>query len=242
MLRQHVANDPSVSRVTELQMRNWELRNAQRPASPRSPAQMVCDCVCISRMAGAGGEELARALADRLQWPLFDRDILTLMAEREPVRARLYEHLDECDLGWLEDMLHLIMVSEFARGQYFRQLTRTALTIARKGNAIFLGRAVDLILPRDTGLRIRVIAPVTQCATRCAAERGLTIEQATHEVELVERNRRRFVEHHFGRRAHDPMRYDLILNMQHLTPRSAVESAVAALDVAGPAAADVAVE
>ncbi|NOT02585.1 MAG: hypothetical protein HOP29_18415 [Phycisphaerales bacterium] len=45
----------------------------------------------------------------------------------------------------------------------------------------------------------------------------------------MERNRRRFVEHHFGRRAHDPMRYDLILNMHHLTPRSAVESAVAAL-------------
>jgi cytidylate kinase len=210
-------------------MRNWELARSQQPANPIPKVEGVYDFVTFSRRAGCGGSDVAALLGQRLGWPVFDRELLHAMAGDDAIRRRLYESMDERDLNWLEEVLRSFMSSEFPRNDYFHRLTSTVLAVARKDHAIFLGRATDLILPRASGLRVRVTAPIEYCAQRWATRRRIPLEHARAEIQRTEVERAQFVENHFDTEARDESRYDLTINAQGFTIEEAVEVILSAL-------------
>jgi cytidylate kinase len=229
--------DVAVARFVERQLRNWELSRAVRARDdqPRERPE-VQEFVAISRQVASGGAEIAALLAERVGWPLFDKRILEAMAENDAVKTRLFATMDEHDLGWLEGFLAWLMTGEPRQPDYCRQLVRTVLTLARQSRAVFVGRGIDMILPRQIGLRVRILAPLEQRLAAYAARRGLDPKQAREEVERIEHERNEFMEHHFRRRHDDPMRWDLTLNLQNLTPAQAAEIIIAALRARGIAA------
>lgn len=240
-------------RVIEQQLRNWELSRAQQlsevrvsplvePAAAgragrattaggskgvravRGPRMMRF--VTISRQMGAGGTEIARRLAERTSWALFDHEILESMAGDDRVRQRIYERLDEHDADWLGAMVENLVQGRMPADDYFPRLTRTILGIARGGSAIFLGRAADLILPREDGLRVRVVAPLEQRVERVAGRTHLDVAEARAEVERVDRQRIEFVRRHFRCDAECATRVDMIINTAAVTVEEAVEALV----------------
>jgi cytidylate kinase len=219
-----------LAKLVEKQMRNWELAGAQQAALPSlTPAAPVLHFVTISRTVESGGTELANLLGERLNWPVFDREILQAMAGDDQVRARLYEHLDERGQSWIENALHWLIKGELQKQDYFYQLTETVLALARQGPAIFLGRAADLILPAGQGLRVRVTAPLAQRAQVFARESNIPEAAARDEVGRIDQERAEFRRHHFGPDANADTCYDLMLNLAHFTPAQAVEVLVTAL-------------
>jgi len=220
----------SISKVVEKQMRNWELARAQRvPAQPGTAPPPVAEFVSISRSVGSGGSEVAHRLGERLGWPVFDREILQAMAGDDQVRARLYEAMDEREQSWLESALRWIIAGEFREDTYFYRLNETVLALARRGRAVFLGRASDLILPRDCGLRVRITASLERRAATLAARSGMSETLARAEVEQTDADRAEFRRRHFGKNANDPTRFDLTVNMDRFTPPQAVEIILTAL-------------
>jgi cytidylate kinase len=222
-----------VNKLVEKQLRNWEFAHAQQPAPGASTPQAVRQFVTISRTLRSGGHQVAELLGEKLGWPLFDREILHAMAGNDQVRARLYRHMDERDESWLEDALHWVIEGELRKDDYFCRLTETVLALARKGPAIFLGRAADLILPRDHGLRVRVIAPLDQRVQTYAAEISASESAARIEVERIDAQRDEFRRHHFGPHANDDTRHDLHINLGRFTTEQAVELIIAALRIRG---------
>ncbi len=221
------------SNLVERQIRNWELTRAQRIEQAVPATRAVEDFVAISRAVGSGGAAAAHRLGQRLGWPVFDQEILHAMAGDDWVRERLYEHLDERDQGWLESMLRGILNGEFRREDYSHRLVEAVLAVARQGHAVFLGRAADLILPRERGLRVRIIAPDEPCVRGYAAQHGLKADDARRAIKRIEHERADFIRNHFGRDAADPTRYDLIVNTERLSVDQAVELIVAGLRVMG---------
>jgi len=205
--------DPALTKVVERQMRNWELSRSQRYAVPETQRKEVADFITISRAVGAGGDEAAVRLGQRLGWPVFDRELLDVMAGDDELRRQIYGSMDERDVGWVEEMLRSLAQPGFAKNDYFHRLTETVLTLARQGHAVFLGRGVDLILPRGIGLRMRLTAPFDTCVDRVARERGLSRPEAKAEVTRLEAERGGFIHQHFGREAGEATRYDVVLNL-----------------------------
>jgi len=208
-------------------MRNWELlARAQRAADePRTdkPARGVFDFVSISREIGSGGFEVAATLGERLGWPVFDKQILQAMAGDDKVRARLYEAMDERDETWLESVMRWLMQGELRRDDYFHRLSETVLALARQSHAVFLGRGTDLILPREAGLRVRIVAPEKQRVQTLARRNGWDAKAAAAELERIGAERTDFIRNHFGKDEADPLRFDLTLNTGRMTPAQAVE-------------------
>ncbi len=222
--RQHLA------RAVERQMRHWELARAQRPA----PASGGDDdhagpFVTISRLVGAGGFDIATQLAERLTWPIFDRQILQTMANDDLVRTRLYEQMDERDMSWLDSAVRWLIRGELNKDDYFRRLSETVLTIARQGSAIFVGRGADLILRSTAGLRVSIVAPREQRIATLAERHGSAHAEAEVELERIDHERREFVRQYFGKGADDPARYDVVLNSARLTETQSVEVILAVL-------------
>lgn len=224
---------PDISRFVERQLRNWEISRHQTAMAPREGGRQVEHFIALSRAVGLPGQEIASILNLRLGWPVFDREILQAMAGDETWRRELYEAMDGRDSNWLEDFLAGMSAAREGRDEYFRRLCETMLSLARKGHAIFVGRAADLILPRDAGLRVRVTATREYCIRAWAIQKGLTFEKAVREVEELEHERARFIRHHFHIEASEQTRHDMILNMEQFTGPQAAEVIMTALRVRG---------
>ena len=223
-----------LAKIVEKQMRNWELSRSQRhEPKPTESAREVEDFVTISRMVGAGGRQTAMQLGERLDWPVFDREILQTMAGDDQVRTRLYEWLDERDLGWIEDTLRWLLEGEFRKDDYFRRLSETVLAIARQGRAIFLGRGADLLLPRERGLRVHLVASREVCVHRLAQRNKISDALASAEVDRIQRERTDFVRGQFGTTAAEITRHDLMLNTERFTTPEVVELICHSLRVRG---------
>jgi cytidylate kinase len=213
---------PGLERLVERQIRNWELSRSQHTRDP-AKKKSVQEFVAISRQAGSLGSEIARQLAEKLGWPIFDKEILHAMSGEDSFRQRLYESMDERDVGWVESLLAPLVRGEFATHEYFPVLTRTILMLARGSAAVFVGRAADLVLPRNHGLRIRIVAPIESRVVRLAEQRKIPMETARHEVHRIDRERAEFIRHHFHLEIDDPTRCDLTINTGGITAGDAVE-------------------
>lgn len=228
--------DTTVAKLVEKQMRNWELARQQRIGLEEGRAErQVADFVSVSREVAAGGKRFAQTLAERLRWPIFDKDLLTHMAEDDQVRARLYEHMDERDAGWMESMLRWLLQGEFRREDYVLRLSETVLALARHGHAVFLGRGAELILPQDRGLRMRLIAPEDMRLREYARRSGCDEKTARARLARLEHERAEFVRRAFGCDPADWARFDLILNLGRMSLGDAVELAITALRMRGVA-------
>lgn len=209
-------------------MRNWELARRRRAGAAEQHRREVEDFLCISRMAGLEDSPVPARLGERLDWPVFDREILDVMAGDDELRQRVYRFMDERDLGWWEDALRPLLEPEFARNDYFRRLCRTILSLARQGHGVFVGRGTDRILPQEEGFRVRLVAPFNMRVERYAEKHDVGRDEAERELHRLTKERADFLRHHFGVDADDPTRCDLVVNLGRLTEDQAVEVILAA--------------
>ena len=218
------------ARTVERQMRNWELARSQHLTQMHAPQRPpVAHFVTVSRMVGASGTEVATAVGARLGWPVFDKQILIAMAGDDEVRTRLYQQLDERDTSWMEEALRWLLQGEHGKHEFFRRLSETVLALARQGPAVFLGRGAEMILPRQYGLRVRLIAPREWCVEQVVQRLGHTPEAAVEYFDRVQHERDEYMRTHFHVRPGGPPRHDLVINRAQFTLDATVELIVAAL-------------
>ncbi|MHC4443846.1 MAG: cytidylate kinase-like family protein [Planctomycetota bacterium] len=218
-----------LDKIVERQIRNWEIARAQKLEAGSSDTPGVYQFVTIANMCAAGGSDVARLLAEELNWPLFDRLLLTAMAGDDQVRALIYQTMDERDLGWVETVFHGLMQDEFRKNDYFYRLTETVLCLASRGHGVYVGRSADLILPKDKGLRCKVVASRERCAQNFARKKNCSLEKARNEIDRIEKERQEFTRNHFRIDGHDPVRFDMIINLERFTIRQAVNIITSAM-------------
>ncbi len=230
------AHSPEVNRLIEKQLQNWELsRQNERGAGTTPPRRAVREFIAVSRQVASGGSEVARLVGERLHWPVFDREILQAMAGDDAARERVYTAMDERDISWLEEMMRWLVHEEPHPQDYFKRLTRTILSLARGGSALFLGRAADLILPHDCGLRVRFVAPREQRAQTYALRKNITLSKAREDVERIDRERTEFVHGHFRAADGYDCRFDLVINTGRVSTADAAELVLHAARLKGVA-------
>jgi len=215
-------SDSITAAVADRQMRNWELARSQRQAKPPPERPEVEDFICVSRMVGVG-DAISNLLAARLDWPIFDRQILSLMAGDDARRRQIYASMDQRDLGWWEDVLNPLIRGSEARNDYYPRLCRTVLSLARQSSAVFIGRGLDRVLPSGLGFRVQLVAPLELRAERYADAHGVGTDAALEQIGKVEDERSKYMLRHFGVAATDPLRHDLTVNVNRLPVANAVE-------------------
>jgi CMP/dCMP kinase len=224
---------PETLRMVERQLRSWEIGRAQQFNRPVAEVGPVLDFVTISNNVGAGGADIAETLSGRLGWPVFDKNILQIMAGDDEQRVQRYMSLDERTMGWLESMVRFLLDHSFTRNDYFSRLTLAVHWLSRQERCIFLGRFCDLILPNDRGIRIKVMAPASRCTENFAAHANISIEEARYEVQRIERERADFLAVHFRDSPTDYDRFDLLVNSERFTTDQCVEFIVHAMELRG---------
>jgi cytidylate kinase len=165
--------------------------------------------ITIEREFGSGAAEIARKLAARLGWQLWDQSLT------EEIARRL-----ECDCGAVEehaerkDPLYYRLFKAFLRGSFegalnaprlgmvdadcIRQAADQVVTMAAKaGNSVIVGRGSAYFLRnRADAFHVFVYAPFEARVRRLRAE-GWSEEEATELAETVDRDRAAYIKQYF---------------------------------------------
>jgi cytidylate kinase len=186
--------------------------------------------VAIAREAGTQGAVLARIVGEQLEWPVFDRELLDIIANEMHLRVRDLEDIDERPVSWFLESVEAFTSDHFvSENAFVKYLARAILTLGRHGGCVIVGRAAAHILPPDTTLRVRLVAPLKTRIDTIRQKLDLTAKEAEEKIKRTDQERSQFVEQHFHRNPNDPANYDLVLNTARFAPLACAGLVIAAL-------------
>lgn len=166
--------------------------------------------ITISRQLGSLGSQVARETAVMLGYRLVWRDLINAAARLSGAPSTALAVIDE--LGLLG-----ITLSKDEVEAYRQALVQVMEGLYESGDVVILGRAGQIILREKPGvLHVRIVAPAALRAERIAARHNITLPQAAAQVEVSDKNRRKFLKRFFYVDWDDPQLYDLQINTAHL--------------------------
>lgn len=232
MMQSQTHEIPRMAAAAERQMTTWSrLQDFQNAVAGH--AQSVIPAVryvTISREAGVDGTAIARLVADRLGWELYDKNLLDQVAQRFGESRVMLDLIDETPSNWVYDILGTWMDHHLVtHDRYVVQVARVIRMLARKGKAVFVGRGAQFLLPREHMLAVRLVASEAYRMTQIILTRKIEAAQAKQFVREADRSRRQFIERYFHHDINDPSLYDLVINVERLGPVGAVEQIISAL-------------
>jgi hypothetical protein len=205
------------TRLSEHQMRLW---NGLHPTkqTKASPYRFLT----ISRDEGTLGDEIAKSLAERLGWRIYDKEIVNHIANNNHVREDLVRQLDEKDRGMIHEiilrMLRMPENTPFGSLEYHESLLKTLAALAAHGDAILVGRGANFALRYlEQGLHIRVIGSIEARIQRLSRVWQVPAEIARQRIVAMDGDRRAFIRHNFKEDVNDPRYYHFLINTDHIS-------------------------
>jgi cytidylate kinase len=206
------------------------IQSGEYPRAGGADALSRSFTIAISREAGSGGKFVAREVGRRLNWPVYDHELLDHLAQELHVDVDQLEGVDERRPNWLVDCVQAFSAaSTVAETEYFHRLLKLLLTLGARGRCVILGRGAMIALPAETSLRVRVVASLRDRVAFIGRERGLNPTESARYVDSTDHERRRFIRDHFGKDASDPLLYDLILNASRFSTQECADLTIEGL-------------
>jgi cytidylate kinase len=179
---------------------------------------MMMNTITISRQLGSLGDEVAGAVADKLNYRVVSRDLINQAAIRCGAPEMALAIID--DLGLLS-----IHPSVRARRAFLETIDKVVKEINDEGKVVIVGRAGQMILRSYPGvLHVKVIAPSEVRARRIASQLGIPLQAAVAQIAASDRSRRNYLRRYYHARWDDPELYDLIVNTGRLLPGKAADT------------------
>ena len=115
--------------------------------------------ITICRSFGAEGHEIGKELSQRLNIPLYDKDLLDMAAQKSNLELNHAATLDE-QISRKIISHYFLMSQDIESDRLFREETNLILQLAEKGSCIIVGRMADYILRERTDcLKVFITAP-----------------------------------------------------------------------------------
>lgn len=174
---------------------------------------------------------MAQRVAELSGWEVFDRQILESLHESDALGRRVLDSLDERLLNYREDVLyHMFVPGHVSSTGYLHRLSRLVLSLAMRGQIVFVGRGAGFIVPAEYRVAVLVVRSFDSRLDRMLEQREETGRaQARRTLLRFDRERSDFVRRGFHREVNDPQAYDLCVNLDTLSVDAAAQTVLQAL-------------
>ena len=184
----------------------------------------MVNIITIEREYGCGGGDIARLVADRLGWKLWDQKLTEEIARLAHCPKALVEAREEKN-----DPLYYRLFKSFMRGSYEGAINAPKLNLvdsetivkitrrvvehaAEKGNCVIVGRGSQQFLKtRPDTLRVFLYAPRENKVQRLR-KRGKSEKEAEELVDTVDGERADFIQKYFNVEWPDRAIYHTMMN------------------------------
>ena len=178
---------------------------------------------------------LARLVGQRLGWKVYDDELIEAIAHRMVLPIDEVRALDEQAPSMVQDWLLPLREEYYAPQEaYLDHLAKLIEAIGRAGESILVGRGAGFMLPRETTLSVRIIAPLKVRAQRLAERMGVSLRTARRAARDLDRRRAQFDRTMHRANSNDPHNFDIVLDTDSLGLEIAAEIIVHAVAVGAP--------
>ena len=180
---------------------------------------MKTSIIALGRQFGSGGREIGKQLAERLNVRCYDRELITLAAQKAEVREELFAGREEkAPNPWLFTGVYeggpQVRKGQPAEDILFEMQSQVILELARMGPCIIVGRCADVVL-RAAGIptvSLFICAPFEDRVKRRMEIEGIGQKEAEYAVRKIDKRRKKYYDTYTGRNWGTPENYDFCIN------------------------------
>ena len=180
---------------------------------------MKTSIIALGRQFGSGGREIGKHLAEKLQVRCYDRELITLAAQKAEVREELFAGKEEkAPNPWLFTGVYeggpQVRKGQPAEDILFEMQSQVILELARMGPCIIVGRCADVVL-RAAGIptvSLFICAPFEDRVKRRMEIEGIGQKEAEDAVRKIDKRRKKYYDTYTGRNWGTPENYDFCIN------------------------------
>ena len=195
--------------------------------------------VAVSRETGARGSSIANLVAERLGWQMVNQEMMGYLTQNEAAREELLTDLTVAGREWANRQVDRLIAERQVVGPEAVELIRLVFLVAARGEVVLVGRGAGILLPTDTTVNVRIVAPLEQRIAYLGQWLRLPAAEAADEVEARDRVRSAMHQALANRDPADLAQYDLVLNSGRLGDAVAAELIAQAVQAKQPVAAAV---
>ncbi len=186
--------------------------------------------ITVSLEPGAGGSLLARKIADRLGFDLFNREIIEQIAKNTKTRSAVIETIEKERLAGIKDFISSLIEDQYIHPDlYLEHLFEVIGSIGGHGRAVIVGRGANFILPPEGRFSVRVVAPLEIRIQNIVRSHDVSADAARRRIIARESRRSAFVRRSFNANIANPHNYDMILNTGKMSIQCAEEAVIGAV-------------
>lgn len=182
--------------------------------------------ITIGRQHGSSGREIARLLAEKLNYKCYDKEIVDEAANHSDFSRDLIDAFDEKRMSafilhaggyGLNENFRLNMQVVSAQFEAMRN-------IADKGNCIFVGRCADYILrDYDDLVSVFILGDMDERLKCLERRQGLDEAEARKKIKEVDKDRSSFYRYYSDQTWGDAQNYDMCINSSKLGVEGTVQ-------------------
>jgi len=187
--------------------------------------------ITISREFGSGGREIGKRLSDELGYAYYDREIIDLIVEQTGMSEKYITNISE--KGIYPYAFHFAKsFTAYSRMQNKQTEILVAEAkvlkqIAKKGNAIIVGRGANVILKEFSPMNIFVYADMESKIKRCKIKREdekISDKELENKIMQIDKNRKKYHEIISNIQWGEKENYNLCINTSKLEIKEIIPS------------------
>lgn len=180
--------------------------------------------IALGRQFGSGGREIGRRLSQSLGFAYYDRELISLAAQRAQVREDLFADKDEKAANpWLFKGFYeggpRVKQGQSAEDILFQMQSEVIQELSEKSSCIIVGRCADQVLENCKAadcLSLFICAPFQWRVKHRMEIEGIDEKTAAAAVDKFDKQREKYYTHYTGRPWGLPENYDICINSARL--------------------------
>lgn len=156
--------------------------------------------ITISREFGSGGKEIGKRLSDKLGYSYYDSEIVTLLAKETGMSEEYIKNISEKGIYpyafQFAKSFSMYSGMQNYQTEILVKQTNILKDIAKKGNAIIVGRGANTILKDYNPMNIFVYANmksrINRCKEKAKEDENITDKELENKIKAIDKNRKVF--------------------------------------------------
>ena len=189
---------------------------------------METNVITITRLFGSMGRPIAKAVAQKLGYEYYDRDIIDAAAAKVHTPIEKYLGLSERKLTKYDKMMYPLGIGDaIKQDMIFQAEKEVILDLTEKKNCVLVGRCSDYIM-KTSGhqnlFNIFIYAPYEVRKKFCIRELNIVPERVDDYIVRVDEGRSEFYQRHTGADFRSDTYRNLMLDSSFLPREQLVDS------------------
>lgn len=189
--------------------------------------------ITISRQYGSGGRFIGRKLAEALDIPFYDKELITMSAEESGMSKEIFEKADEKAANSL--LYTLSMNAYLLHGmagvpdlplndKVFLVQSEVIRKLAAKGPCVIVGRCADYVLQENPNcVNVYIYSDMEDRVSRATTYYNLSADRAQEQIQKTDKKRAAYYNFYTNLKWGRAENYDLSLNSAKIGVDGCVE-------------------